>query len=273
MGGISVFDVTDPYEVVPMYSFRVPAGGAHNFTFHPTRPVGWVSTGSLHEAHLDDIPIIDFTDVDNPVLAGDVEGTVGAAHDIAFSADGTRAYAASENNWAIWDSTDPLNPVLISRTPDAGTYAHGLDPTPDGEFLIGGNESQVLGGWNPWRAVCPGEGLTFFDISGANDQAPVPAGQFFANVAGRPADARPCTAHVGKVAPNSHVMSVGWYIGGARVVDFANPAAPTEVASAVLADTNAWSAKFYKGPYLYVGDENRGFDVLRWALPSPAPWQ
>ncbi|HVM12070.1 MAG TPA: hypothetical protein VM638_06310, partial [Actinomycetota bacterium] len=36
-GGIAVFDITDPWDPKPVYRFRVPSG-AHNFTFHPTKP-------------------------------------------------------------------------------------------------------------------------------------------------------------------------------------------------------------------------------------------
>ena len=40
----------------------------------------------------------------------------------------------------------------------------------------------------------------------------------------------------------------------------------------MLADSNVWSAKFYKGPYVYTGDLGRGFDVFRWSGEGPAPW-
>ena len=152
--GIAVFDVTDPYEFAPMYSFRT-TGGAHNFTFHPTKPYGWVSTGDLPGA-LNHIPIVDFTDVAAPSLAADIE-VEGGPHDISFSPDGDRAYVASENNFRIYDSTDPKAPVLISRTPNAGTYAHGFDPTPDGKIAVGTNESLALGGFFA-RGVCPRRG-------------------------------------------------------------------------------------------------------------------
>jgi hypothetical protein len=37
-------------------------------------------------------------------------------------------------------------------------------------------------------------------------------------------------------------------------------------------NSNAWAAKFYRGPYVYVGDINRGFDVFRWSGDGDAPW-
>jgi hypothetical protein len=264
--GIAVFDVSDPYSFQPMYSFRTE-GGAHNFTFHPTKPFGWVSTGDLPGA-LNHIPIIDFTNVDEPTLAADID-VEGGPHDISFSPDGLRAFVASENNYRIYDTTDPKAPVLVSRVPNAGTYAHGYDPTPDRKIAIATNESLALGGFFA-KGVCPGEGMTFFSIEGTREQTPVPTGQFFANVQGPVPDNRACTGHVGKVDNNTLVS--GWYIGGVRVVDFSNPNLPTEVGSAVMQGAEVWAAKWFKGPYIFAADMRRGFDVFRWTGSTPAPW-
>lgn len=269
-GGIGVFDITDPYDWEAMYSFG-NTGGAHNFTFHPTEPYGWVSTGDLPGGR-NHIPVIDFTDPDRPTLAADV-AVEGGPHDVTFSPDGNRAYVASENNYRIYDSTDPAAPTLISRTANPGTYAHGLFATPDGTLMAGNNESLALGGFfAAGTGLCPGEGLTFYDISGEREATPVPVGYYEADVTGRTPDYRACTSHFGNMAPNSQVMTLGWYIAGVRVVDFSDPTQPTEVASAVMPGTEVWSAKTYQGPYVYTGDMGRGFDVYRWTGEGPAPW-
>lgn len=275
-GGIALFDITDPYVPAGMYSFRV-TGAAHNFTFHPTKPFGWVSTGDLPGAAAqDNIPIIDFTNINAPVLAATIDTTGGSAHDIVFSPDGLRAFVANENTNRIFNTTDPKAPTQVSVIPNDGTYAHGLDPTPNRKLMIGTNESLALGGFFTGSGVCPGEGLTFYNIDGALEQAPVPVGYFEANVQGVTPSGWACTGHVGKVANNNHVVVTAWYIGGVRVVDFTNPSLPVEVGSAVMNNaqgvTEAWSAKFYKGPYVYVGDERRGFDVFKWTGTSIAPW-
>ncbi|MFN2543629.1 MAG: LVIVD repeat-containing protein [Actinomycetota bacterium] len=271
--GIAVFDITDPYLAKGLWSFRV-TGGAHNFTFHPTKPYGWVSTAELpgaasSSAH---IPIIDFTDLSNPVLAGDVSTTEGSPHDISFSADGSRAYVAAENNLQIWDSTDPVHPARISVTVGPATYVHGLDPTPNRKLMVMTDEDLALGGFFAPAAVCPGGGLTFYDIDGSLESAPVPVGFFEAEVRG-PSTTAPCTAHVGRIAANNHVMTTAWYGGGVRVVDFSNPSTPTEIGHAVMPGTDAWSAKFFKGPYVYVGDLSRGFDVFKWTGAGTPPWE
>jgi uncharacterized repeat protein (TIGR01451 family) len=277
--GIAVFDVTDPYAFTPMYSFR-NTGGAHNFTFHPTKPYGWVSTGDL-PGGLNHIPIIDFTNVDNPVQVADI-AVEGGPHDVSFSVDGLRGFVASENNHRIYDTTNPAAPAEVSPAinPNAGTYAHGLDPTPDRTIMAATNESLALGGFFlSGSGICPGEGVTFYNIAGGMEAAPVPLGEFVADIQGPSSsvpDPRACTGHVGKMAPNSKVMVLGWYRGGARVVDFSNPSMPVERAHAVM-DTptpgaEVWSAKFYKGPYVYTSDTIRGFDVFKWTGPGTAPW-
>ncbi len=272
--GIAVFDVTDPYAFKGMYSFRV-ASGAHNFTFHPTKPYGWMSPGDITglsaTGYRAVIPIIDFTNVDAPVLAATIDLVEGSPHDITFSADGLRAFVANENHYRIYDTTDPKAPVLISVTPNNGTYAHGFDPTPDRKIAVGTNESLALGGFfASGSTVCPGEGLTFYSIEGDREKTPVPQGEFLASVQGRGPDDRACTGHVGKIANKSLVT--GWYVGGVRVVDFSNPMQPVEAGIAVMPGAEVWSAKWHKGPYVFAADMRRGFDVFKWNGTSQAPW-
>jgi uncharacterized repeat protein (TIGR01451 family) len=257
-----------------MYSFRW-TGATHNFTFHPTKPYGWVSTGDL-PGGINHIPILDFTNIDHPVLAAD-PATEGGPHDIAFTVDGLRAFVASENNHRIYDTTNPAAPVLISQVPvpNTGTYAHGLDPSQDRRMMVSTNESLALGGFfQSGTSVCPGEGLLFYDIEGENEAAPVPMGHFVADVAGPSiGDGRACTAHVGLMSPDGDVMTLGWYRGGVRVVEHSDPSQPVEIAKAVMDGAEVWAAKFYKGPYIYASDTRRGFDVFKWTGSGPAPWE
>jgi uncharacterized repeat protein (TIGR01451 family) len=274
-GGIGVFDVTDPFEWIPMYRFRTGNGGVHNFVFHPTAPYGYVSNGAL-PGGINVFPIIDFSDLDNPVLRfGPM--TVGGHHDVTISLDETRAYVGSEDVWRIYDITDPANPATISDTPNTGTYSHGVFTDSDREIALNNNESLILGGFLA-PGVCPGEGLTAYDISGANEDAPIgPVGEYLPNVTGN--SPRPCTSHFGFFSPKEEpeIMSIGWYVAGVRVIDWSNPSVPVEIAHAVMNDAkgimNTWAAKFYKGPYIYTGDIDRGFDVFKWTGPGPAPWE
>ena len=270
-GGIGVFDITDPYDWEPMYMLRTGHGGVHNFIFHPTKPYGYASNGAL-PGGLNDIPIVDFTDLDNPVVLTGRAPTEGGVHDVEFSPNGDRAYAASENNYRIYDTTDPANPVLLSRTPNVGTYAHGVFPSPDGGLMVTNNESLALGGFfAEGTTVCPGEGLASYDTT--DEGAPIgPLGYYVPDVTGHGPDARACTSHFGRFATGTKVLSMGWYIAGTRVVDWSDPSNPVELAGAVLEGTETWAAKFHKGPYVYAGDLGRGFDVFRWSGEGQAPW-
>ncbi|HVM27936.1 MAG TPA: hypothetical protein VM433_09715 [Mycobacteriales bacterium] len=262
-GGAAVFDVTDPREPEPMYNLRV-RGGVHNWTWHPTAPVGWVSTGDLPGV-VNHIPVYDFTDVDNPVMTAD-PATEGGPHDITFSTDGKFGYVASENNVRTYDATDPAKPVLLSRGLTLASYVHGTDPTPDGKTLLVTDESLVLGGFFASQtAVCPGGGITLFDTSTTPMR---PLSYLLADIRGQSPDHRACTAHVGRFTPDSKHYVTGWYIGGVRVFDISNPSAPTEVGHAMMPGTEVWSAKFHKGQYVYTGDLGRGFDVYRWTGPE-----
>lgn len=267
-GGVGVFDITDPFEWRPMYRLRTGFGGVHNFAFHPTAPVGYAWNGAL-PGGVNTIPIVDFRELDDPVVR---EGptTLGGPHDGELTPDGDRMYVASENNYQIYDTTDPLEPTRVSAAVNAGSYAHGVFPTSDGELMVGNNESLLLGGLLvPGTALCPGEGLAAYDLR--NEGAPVgPLGQYVPDVVGPSEEI--CTSHFGRFVPGTRVMSIGWYAAGVRVVDWSQPSAPREVAGAVLEGTNTWAAKIHTGPYVYAGDIGRGFDVFRWAGDGPAPW-
>lgn len=289
--GISMFEVTDPYEAKPFARIRIGTGGAHNFMFHPTAPVAYAWNGEL-PGGVSSVQIVDMSPYF--VDGGDVTEirsfvgptTLGSPHDGELSPDGSTMYVASENNYEIFDNTDPLNPVATTAfAPNEGTYAHGYFPTPDGNIAITNNESLALGGFFvSGTSLCPGEGLAFYDTS-VEGTAVGPLSYYVPPVQGRGPDGRACTSHFGRVAPNNQVMSVGWYVLGGRVVDFADPTLPVEIGAATisLADsqsgplavsggqttgTEAWSAKFYKGPYMYVGDQGRGFDIFKWTGPE-----
>lgn len=269
-GGVGVFDITDPYAWEPMYALLTGHGGVHNFIFHPTQPYGYASNGAL-PGGIDTIPIVDFTDLDAPVVRPGPQ-TEGGVHDLEFSPEGDRAYAASENNYRIYDTTDAADPVLLSRTPNVGSYAHGVFPTSDRSLMVTNNESLVIGGFLvEGTGVCPGEGLAAYDIEGDKENAPVgPVGYYAPDTAGDVGG--PCTSHFGRFAPDTRMLSMGWYVSGTRIVDWSNPSLPEEVAAAVMPGANTWAAKFHEGPYVYAGDLNRGFDVFRWTGEGPAPW-
>lgn len=294
-GGFAMFEVTDPYDAQPFADVRVGAGGAHNFIFHPTEPIAYAWNGEIGGAEVTSIQIVDFTGyfATDPAARSIDQitsfvgpTTLGSPHDGELSPDGSRMYVASEFAYLIFDNTDPLDPQLTTEfAPNPGTYAHGYFPTPDGNLAITNNESLAIGGFfADQTGICPGEGLGIYDTS--SDVTVGPLSYFAPPVQGQTPDHRACTSHFGRVAPNNMVMSVGWYILGGRVIDFSVPALPVEIGAVTISredstnpespwfvhgssvGTEAWSAKFYKGAYMYVGDRGRGFDVYRWTGPA-----
>lgn len=291
-GGIGVFDITDPYNPGAMYRVMTSADGVHNFAFHPTAPFGYVSPGEL-PGGIQDMPIFDFTNLDAPTVTEglDAPQTPGGIHDVELSITGDFIYAASENNYHIYDNTDPANPVQVGlvgalpqnppTVPTSGSYAHGLFPDTDQEIMVGQVESIVAGGFLA-PGTCPGEGLATYAISdsvvpGSSKELPVgPISVYNPPVVGDPAP-RFCTSHFGRFAPGTRAFTLGWYIAGVRVIDFSDPFLPVEVAAAVMADgagtSNTWAAKVHRGPYIYAGDMERGFDVFKWTGDGDAPWE
>jgi hypothetical protein len=80
-----------------------------------------------------------------------------------------------------------------------------------------------------------------------------------------------CVAHNGNLipVPGRDIMVQGWYQGGISVLDFTDPARPTEIAyfdrgpmnAAKLEMSGSWSAYWYNG-YIYSSEIARGLDVL-----------
>ncbi len=277
-GGIALFDITDPVEWQPVARIGVPVGAAHNIIFHPTAPVAYVWNGEIigTDYAVSTIQIVDMTDLsDIQVIVG--PQTFSSPHDGELSPDGSVMYVASGTNYEIFDNSDPLAPVRVSDfVPNPGTYGHGYFPSPDGTIAVTNNESLALGGFFVGgTGVCPGEGLAFYDTSDP-ELVVGPLSVYVPPVYGR-TDSRACTSHFGRVASNNQVMVVGWYILGGRVVDFSDPTQPLEIGAAALGaqDGEAWTAKTYgDAPYMYVGDQGRGFDVFRWTGDADCgvPW-
>ncbi|HWL64551.1 MAG TPA: hypothetical protein VNP73_01130, partial [Actinomycetota bacterium] len=177
-------------------------------------------------------------------------------HDGAIA--GNLAYMACLSEGQVWDITDPLNPAILSHindVPDA--IWHSSDTSNDGKIAIFGFES-----FGPGNTSCNGSGqgaggaLWFYDVS--DPTAPAQLGHF---VPPRLIEGL-CTAHNFAVIPKIErdALVTAWYAGGFMVVDFSDPAAPTEFGWYLPSSTSTWDAKWYRG-YAYVGDGSRGLDV------------
>jgi len=274
--GTAVLDFSDPRN--PTYLSRVTYGrGSHNHTFHPTEPYVYLSDSDLASAGLGNIPVWDLSDPADPKLVTELKHLVHSPHDITFNADGSRAYAAAVSATYIINTEDPENPTIVSTIPNEGiSISHQSDPTPDGKFLLVGDE---LGGGSA-PTVSPGGPVHVYDIS--VEERPVKIGAFGNDCQFTACDdgqqVHVSTAHVFRINPDGYTMAIAWYQDGIHVVDFsdvyganalgtgaATGVAPRVIASMKTAGANSWAAKMWQERhpgYVFSNDISRGLDVF-----------
>ena len=178
--------------------------------------------------------------------------TIGC-HDVTVFMPKKMAAAACITETQLWDISDPVNPVIVSRIPeDRINIHHSTAWSWDGNTVIIGDE---LGGALATPGCTGGEdtplgALWFYDVS--NRTIPVFKSHWRIP---RTYPSAFCTAHNFNVIPlrtEKDILVSAWYNGGTTVVDFTNPADPQEIGYfAPKADparqTAAWSSYWYNG--------------------------
>lgn len=202
----------------------------------------------------------------------DVSPAIGC-HDVTFFPERQLAAAACISESQVWDVTDLDSPTVMSHIPNPLINIHHTAQFSwDGNTMVVGDE---LGG----AAVSPGCGgdtgggvpvgaFWFYDVT---DPALPVLQSFYQNEHMGPENL--CTAHNGSVIPlkgDTDILVAAWYEGGTTVVDFTDPANPTEIgyyipqegpAGDALAG-NSWSSYWYNG-YIYANNlGSRGIDVF-----------
>jgi hypothetical protein len=105
------------------YLSTVPTGGSHTITLHPSGH--WASVNTSFAG----VEVVDLRGPE-PTLTRRIRTDVAdEAHDVSFSADGTRLYSAGINSTRIVDVTDIFNrdATLIATVPNAPTPEQGAD--------------------------------------------------------------------------------------------------------------------------------------------------
>ena len=281
--GTFIVDVTKPSSPQTV-SFVPVEQGSHNMTVHPSG--NW-----LYNSNSDLItsiePAIEYFDISNPrapIKAGELSlpprpGLGTESHDISFSTDGTRAYSAALSQGVIIDTTDPGAPKLITSFLDPAINVwHQMEDVTvgDRQFLIAEDEFAGAAG----GPVCPSGGVHVYDITGDKVASPEKVGYWNIDDIRTTSDpANTCTAHVFQLHEKAQVMTIAYYNGGVRVVDFSdlagislganNPAGGMkQVGFYRTENADTWSAKTTpvkrgKPFYLYGNDINRGLDIYR----------
>lgn len=290
--GTVLVDLTSPRNPRSVSFLPVPQG-SHNMSLHPSGKYLYNSNSDLYTSGK--IPNVTIYDVRKPRAPKKVQdyelpftpGSLGTeSHDITFSKRGTRAYVAALSQTLVLDTTDPANPVLISRIVDpAINVVHQSDPLrikrADGtwrKLLVITDERAGAAG----SVECPGGGLHVYDVTGAKEREPEKIGTWFIP-ATQPQDGATCTSHVLRIYPRQQMMTISWYSQGVRVLDLAglatyegSPADTAfgdgigmkEVGHYVFPDSDSWSFKTNKikadGSFFgYSNDLVRGFDVFK----------
>jgi hypothetical protein len=277
--GTFIADVTDPYRPWTV-SFLDMRKGSHQTTVHPSGNYIYNSAAVVVTTHWGTIEVFDVSTPEEPEMVHELDLIHGLdSHDMSFSEDGDRAFVAALTHSFVLDTSDPAQPEILGRVFDPSINihhdAHSVTvDTPAGErtYLLIGDEQGGAGA----SVYCPGGGIHVFDITGPLERAPVKVGAFFiedTRIAG------PCTAHVIQVLAEQELLVMGWYRGGALVLDYSGLAGVavgklgvevgiTEVAHSRFSDSTLWSAKVPEVAedgsfYIYGGDMARHVDVWK----------
>lgn len=265
-GGIRLVDVTDP--ATPIVMGQVPLTyGSHTHT--PYGNTGLIYNSAYNLAanpmaspmdhHRSEI--VNVSDPENPFVETEfmfpeTSSSIGC-HDILAEPERNRAICGGISETMIWDTTDPLAPVIVSTIHNpALTIHHSAATARDGTLLILGDEwAGVLApGCHP-VSTAPTGAIWFYDISDA--ASPQVLG-FVPPPAGDPGTV--CTAHNFNVIEGHDMLVSGFYTGGTLLIDFTDPANPVVVDQEKPTGTSSWASYYYRGA-IFSGDGGRGLDV------------
>lgn len=189
-------------------------------------------------------------------------------HDITVFPARNLAAGACSGNGIIFDISDPLNPVRMDEVVDPGfAYWHSATFNNTGDVVLftdewgGGGRPRCQAsdpqnwGANAFYAIVDGQ----LEYRGTF-KLPAPQGA-----------TENCVAHNGSIipVPGRNIFVQAWYQGGVSVIDFTDPANPTEIAyfdrgpidKDQLITAGYWSAYWYNGR-IYATEIARGIDVF-----------
>jgi hypothetical protein len=274
--GIRIFDITDPTAPVFLKGVRTNCG-SHTHTLIPDLPNNRLllyattaasSGGPYCQIPHNRIPIVTVP-LDAPQTASVLSeprliSSLRGCHDITVFLPSNLAAAACESEGQFWDITDPANPgttAPLARIDDARVnYWHSAEFTWDGQYVVFDDETFVSDGCN---SSSTGR-VWFYRVSDRQQLANFKTRQ-------QPT-ANYCGAHNGNIIPvvGKYLLVMSWYGGGTSVIDFTNPAAPTEIGYYTAVEgrgpADTWSSYWYNGR-IYANDITRGTDVFNVILP------
>ena len=264
-GGIRLVDVTNAS--APLVLGQVPLKyGSHTHT--PYGDTGLIYNSAYNLAsnplaspmdhHRSEI--IDLANLAEPKVVGEfvfpASSTSIGCHDILAEPHLHRAICGGISETMIWDTTDPLKPVVVSTIHNPLISIHHSAATArEGKLLILGDEyAGVLAPACHPAGKAPTGAIWFYDISDV--KSPKQLG-FVPPPAGAPGTV--CTAHNFNVVEGRDQMVAGFYSAGTILIDFTDPAAPKVLDQQKQEGTSSWASYYYRGA-VFSGDGGRGFD-------------
>lgn len=260
--GVRLIDVRDPKKPRLLGAIGFP-DGTHTLTVYPGKPLIYSSPGGLGENGGTE-HIIDVSNPRNIEVVGEYTPNSFGCHDLTFhfTKDRKLAFCPGQQETEILDVSDPVEPKLLAEIPPNMEFPHSAAASPDGEILVIGDESlftahECLTGKSPTGA------LYAYDISD-------PARPAFLGHHSSPRGGGPigtlitpwCTAHNFNFIPRTRKVVSSWYTGGTSVIDFQDPASPTEIAYYRPDDVDTWSSYYHQGK-IYANDGARGLEILK----------
>ncbi|MFA5944830.1 MAG: hypothetical protein WC876_10235 [Candidatus Thermoplasmatota archaeon] len=245
--------------------------------------------------------IYNLTDPTNPVLVQEFQNGLACHHIFFYNApDGSkqRAICAGIQYTQLWDTTDPEHPSVIVNIPvhygyangpsgalSLAAFSHTAGMNIDGTILYVGDEN--MGGALPpgcgagsmtpaGEAGTPIGATWFYDITTETEPrllgyfAPPRDLQHRVERPGQPANAGSCTTHHGRIVPDPEgrdLLAMSYYNDGVILLDFTpqGPETVSIVEPKIIGEfqegSDTWETWYYGG-YLFVGDLERGLDIL-----------
>lgn len=237
----------------------------HTFRNYPGERVVYLSSnGCCGDLKRGVETIVDASNPAKPEIANEFVSNGLGCHDVWIhnGKDRKIAACAGGSETQLWDVSDPLAPVVISRIPTPQVFFnHSAAISDDGNLLVVGDEAHGL----TECAGGPAGDIWAYDIS--DPALPVYKGTFWLE-RGTPVSTfwvdpenEWCSAHNYEFIPGTHTLVAGWYAGGMNVIDFSNPANPTEVAHFMEEESSVWGAYWIEGR-VWTSDDDRGVDVF-----------
>jgi hypothetical protein len=273
--GFITIDISRPARPRPI-GYAVIDGGSHSTAVHPRKPLVYnAPEGSPAPARTP--PELEVWSIANPAKPKLVNTIsmpgANSPHDISFNKDGSRAATANISSFHLLDTSDPKNPAV-----EFTGQCPGCQHTHEARFTAGDKTLVVNDEAIPSPYPCPGGALYFYDLGGPRGARTADlAGAYTVSDAGVTASesAGFCTPHVFDISRDGTKVAASWHAAGVRYLDISKHAGVThgdqpsgpdgviELGAYTVEGGDNFTAKFFKGPYIYSVDVNAGLQIFR----------